>query len=358
MRSIGFGSAIQEAARSSAMARAVESASIREIAKSMSAMGRINNYANELSRAARFSGATRARELLEQPCGPRYAMENHARKMLHRETRARQALIPNMSSTYKSMVNEVTLPAASNKLVQSARDATALIEGVVGPRAMLDTFRDMVVVNALPKIDVGSVTGSGEVDVLNGKFDDAREARFVTIRPINIHTHRSRSQPQQLVLASELTEARRSEIAHRHVYVLESVLRNFICQRMQKAFGDTWLLDPRLEKRRNAWKNRRRRAGASGRDIDLIDFAGFGEYVWLITDDDDVWASAFEPILHDKEATTRLLGRLNRYRRATSHSRGLLPGELIGLHYDVVHLLALIAPDSIDDLPVSILFKR
>lgn len=356
MNSSVFESAMQAATRSTAVASAIESTSLRHIAKSMSVASQFERHAKQLSQGVTMPQAAPGLSVFGQVCGSADAAGRLAREELDRITELQRTLTPDVASNYADMADQAVPRRASNQLTVGARDAAAQIDAVVGPRALIDSCRLQALESVLPTMNIRSITGSREADPLGELLDDRCDEDITLARPIIFDSPGMRRLQREQVSASDLTEPRRSDIGHRHVVVVERALRHFICQYMQKAFGENWLAEKVPGPLRKKWMARQKSRGARASGLHLIEFADFGIYAELITGVDEVWSRAFEPVLRDKKAIVWLLGELNPYRRDTSHSRELSPDDLVVVHCAAVMLLMLIAPDAVDDLPASILF--
>lgn len=358
MSSMVLANAIQAVERASAVKRAREIGSLQELSRTVSAEGQIDRYTKELSRAAMSSGVTTRLDSLKRELTPSIVLEKQAQNVVDQVSRARRELEPDRVPTYAEITGETALRSARKALMTDARAAATRIHEAIGPDAFLGGQTSPLGSGSVPETDVWSALGPDEFAGMRKTLNGPCNEPIVYIPPVAIDAPCTLTRQPDLVPASDLTKVQRSAVAHRYVYVLERALRRFICERMLEAFGDNWLREGVPDHRREKWKRARKRDGVGASRRHLTEFADFGEYAKIITEDDDVWSRAFESVLHDKEAIIHLLGSLNRYRRDISHSRGLSPDELVAFHYDVVSLLSFLAPEAVDELPGSILFGK
>lgn len=356
MNSSAFESAMQTATRSSALANAIESTSLRHIAKSMSAASQFDRYANKLSRESMMPEVTSGLAAFDQVCGSANSSGRLVREELGRITDLQRLLTPDSLSNFADVAEQAVSRHASNQLTVGARDAAAEINSLFGPRAIIDSCRPQAIEDVLPKTNFSNIVGSREAELLDELRDKQCDEDIVFSPPISFDSPSMRPLQREQVSASDLAEPRRSDIVHRHVVVVERAIRRFICQHMRQAFGENWMAETVPGPLRKKWMARQKSRGARASGLHPIEFADFGIYAELITGVDKVWSRAFEPVLRDKKAIVWLLGELNPYRRDTSHSRELSPDDLVTIHCAAVMLLTLIAPDAVDDLPASILF--
>ena len=122
----------------------------------------------------------------------------------------------------------------------------------------------------------------------------------------------------------EVVGFKRTVRAYKTLFQLEVSLRSFIIKRMEGKFGSVWIKRQVRGEVRRKWKERQQK---DQDNLDhrrpLIEYAGLGDYVDIITRNDN-WREVFQCIFRHKESVQESFRRIHPIRNSTMHARCLL----------------------------------
>ncbi len=349
-------SAMKAAKSYSSAADMIETASARKFAKELSSARQLSQYADVLSLKSMMRETMPTLATLGKSCELPDSAIDILRKKSVPDARLARTLTSDFERTLADVTGVSAAAHAGTCLARSASEAATAMRRFTDSEALIDLCRSQSIDEAVSRFEIERLIEPRDFGLLDEAPGVPDDKEIVITRP-DLFDFPGRPGPRQgRVPANELSGDERSDFAHRHVVVVEKAIRRFIRRRMQAVYGEGWLAAKVSDKHRAKWKKALAKKQERAEDFHLIDFADFGIYKDLITQDDDVWSHAFESVLHEKDEVIRLLERLNRYRRDPAHSRDPSPEELVAFHHDAVRLLNLIAPEDVAKLPARTLF--
>ena len=136
----------------------------------------------------------------------------------------------------------------------------------------------------------------------------------------------------------EKEDLARTNKAHKWLIYLEMQMRNFINERMTKAFGSDWPKHRLPNGVYDEWQEKKRKAQqqGTGSETDLIAYADFTDYEKVICKRDN-W-KAFEPFFQRKEDMRESFQRLYPIRVDTMHARPITPEDELLLYVEARRL--------------------
>lgn len=131
----------------------------------------------------------------------------------------------------------------------------------------------------------------------------------------------------------------RNNAAHDRLQRFESQLRQFIDEKMIRAFGDQWIKHRVPGSIRKSWIKKREKARANGeRDQPLLAYADFSDYAQIITQKNN-WNDVFKPIFGRQTSVQESLQRLYPIRICTMHARMITQDDELYLHVETRRIL-------------------
>lgn len=126
-------------------------------------------------------------------------------------------------------------------------------------------------------------------------------------------------------------ELTRSRLAFERLLRFEMVMRAFIVDAMQDAYGEKWMKQKLPANMLEEWHQRHETAVKAGGKVQpLIDYADFTDYLKII-DRNDNWQDVFKPVFLRREDIRESLQRLYPVRLATMHARAITLDDLLFL---------------------------
>jgi hypothetical protein len=134
----------------------------------------------------------------------------------------------------------------------------------------------------------------------------------------------------------------RTNIAHNWLLRLETQLRQFIDEKMTRAYGSDWpkhrlpkgLYEKWQEKKRISQRN-------GGREWPLVAYADFTDYELVICKRDN-WREVFTPFFDRQESVRESFQRLYPVRLDTMHARSITPDDELLLYVETKRLIKVI----------------
>ena len=139
--------------------------------------------------------------------------------------------------------------------------------------------------------------------------------------------------------ADRETAFRRTNRAHDALQRFETLLRSFIEERMQQAFGPSWVKHQVPGEMRQEWINKQQRARDNREpEQPLLDYADFTDYIGIITRRDN-WRAVFEEVFLRETSVQESFQRLYPIRICTMHSRLLTRDDELYLYVETKRIL-------------------
>ena len=131
----------------------------------------------------------------------------------------------------------------------------------------------------------------------------------------------------------------RTNRAHKLLMRLESLLRNYIAERMAEAFGANWMRQRIPGNILSDWKTKRQLASREdGREFPLIAYSDFSDYMQIIVRKDN-WNDIFGTDFKYKSSVEESFRRLYPIRLATMHSRIITQDDELYLFVEMKRIL-------------------
>ena len=133
----------------------------------------------------------------------------------------------------------------------------------------------------------------------------------------------------------------RTNDAHDWLFRLETHMRNFIDNKMSKAFGTEWPNRRLPNNTHKEWKEKKEQARDTGRDVkSLIAYADFTDYERIICKRDN-WREVFQPYFIRTENVRETFQRLHLIRLDTMHARPITQDDELLLFTETRRLIRL-----------------
>lgn len=118
--------------------------------------------------------------------------------------------------------------------------------------------------------------------------------------------------------------------AYEVVYILERILRRFICVVMERECGSGWVKQQVPQDVYKEWRDRKEKAESAGEPVaSLIEFAELGDYSKIICNGRN-W-KYFESVFQSKESVRESFNRLIPLRRVVAHNREMSNEDVLFL---------------------------
>lgn len=131
----------------------------------------------------------------------------------------------------------------------------------------------------------------------------------------------------------------RTNRAHDSLQRFERLIRKFIDERMQEAFGPRWVKRQVPGEMRQQWIEKQQRARDNGEpDWPLMDYADFTDYIKIITRNDN-WREVFERFFVRKSSIQESFQRLYPIRTCAMHARLITQDDELYLFVETTRIL-------------------